>query len=107
MQENSSKSIAIYFRNKYARNIFSKIKVLGNKNGALGYKNKKSNFIYPDFKPFTQNKFAYYSPSLGNINIGEDLQNLSMVALQKEAARESTEATALNFGGAVLETVAV
>ena len=107
MQQDSAKVIAFTVNNKYAKELFVKVKLFGIggiKKGDASLKHtindskiitQKSFFI--SLKPNKEYRFIYYSPKLGNADIGQALSSLSMTNLQKEGA-ESTAIDAITLG---------
>ncbi len=98
MQQDSSKAIAFTVKNKFAKDVVVKVKLFGIggiEEGDPSIKHTVDDEIvtrksfFDSFKPNKEYKFVYYSPELGNADIGESLAGLSMMKLQKEGATAS------------------
>jgi len=106
MQQDSSKAIAFKVKNKYAKDVVVKVKLFGIggiEENEPGFKHTIDNEIvtrksfFDSFKPNKEYKFAYYSPELGNADIGKSLAGLSMTNLQMQGAK-ATAIDALSLG---------
>lgn len=97
LQQDSNKLLKIKVNDKQSMNIFLKASLIGPGEIQLGeYKSRKG---YTITKSGVTEKIMYYSPSLGNFDIGKELSSLSMVDLQKEAAKQIAEDVVLAYAG--------
>ncbi len=108
MQQDSSKAIYLTVKNPTAKYIISRIRAVSVGGIELDddtFKHTEDDDIYTnkliitDLKPNKKYGIAYYAPELGNINIGRELQSLSMWDLQKQAHKAALLDTAMAYGG--------
>ena len=97
LQQGSNKGLKITVNDKETKNIYLKASLIGPGEIQLGeYKSRKA---YAHMKQGVSESIMYFSPALGNFDIGEAISSLSMVNLQKEAAKQIAEDVVLAYAG--------
>lgn len=97
LQEDSNKLIKITPKDKYAKHIYFKASMAGPGELEIGEASFKQ--VYTKTKPGELIKLMYYAPEMGNFDIGKELASLSMVNLQKDAAKQIAEDAVLAYAG--------
>lgn len=97
LQQGSNKLIKIIPKSRYAKDVFLKASLIGP--GKISSEKSKNNLLYFNTKIGDTTKIMYFAPKMGNFDIGKELASLSMVNLQKAAAKQIAEDAVLAYGG--------
>jgi hypothetical protein len=103
VQQGSQKVIKYRTENRNAKYIRHKIRLIGP--GEISMKDLEGTVMYSNLKPGETDRIIYFPPVLGNFDIGKELSSLSMIDLQKEAAKAIAEDALLAYGGEYAENL--
>ncbi|MFW6046845.1 MAG: hypothetical protein ACOCP4_03535 [Candidatus Woesearchaeota archaeon] len=99
VHQGSTKVLKIVPSGGTTENIIIKATLMGPGNIGLSSKSINRNWIIDSIREGDELKVAYKAPSMGNFDIGKELASLSMVDLQKEAAKQIAIDAASSYAG--------